>query len=115
MTVGSSPKTSSPTSATYIALRMPSDGRVTVSLRRSTRSFDIESILHLFGGTQHCARLGFRLAPLHLVDRVGHNACCRLRIQHVAHDHAGADRDREIHVTGERQISHCTAVDPALD
>src|SRR6185437_16209857 len=37
-TVGSSPKTSSPTSASAIACRMPADGLVTVSLRRSTTS-----------------------------------------------------------------------------
>src|SRR5262245_21983874 len=36
MTVGSSPSTSSPTSALAIACRMPGEGRVTVSLRRST-------------------------------------------------------------------------------
>ena len=36
--VGSSPKTSSPTSASCMALRMPGPGRVTVSLRRSMRS-----------------------------------------------------------------------------
>ena len=36
LTVGSSPKTSSPTSASYIASRMASVGWVTVSLRKST-------------------------------------------------------------------------------
>src|SRR6516165_582789 len=35
LTVGSSPKTSSPTSAAFMAARMPAVGRVTVSLRRS--------------------------------------------------------------------------------
>ena len=35
LTVGSSPKTSSPTSAAAMAARMASVGRVTVSLRRS--------------------------------------------------------------------------------
>ncbi len=35
ITVGSSPKTSSPTSAAAIAARIAADGRVTVSLRRS--------------------------------------------------------------------------------
>ena len=35
LTDGSSPYTSSPTSASYIAFRMPGEGRVTVSLRRS--------------------------------------------------------------------------------
>src|SRR5690349_1319718 len=38
LTVGSSPYTSSPTSASAIALRMPGVGFVTVSLRRSRRS-----------------------------------------------------------------------------
>ena len=37
-TVGSSPNTSSPTSAAAIAARMPGEGRVTVSLRRSMGS-----------------------------------------------------------------------------
>ena len=36
LTVGSSPKTSSPTSAAAIAARIAGVGRVTVSLRRST-------------------------------------------------------------------------------
>src|SRR5260370_1330532 len=36
--VGSSPKTSSPTSASAMALRIPGPGLVTVSLRRSMRS-----------------------------------------------------------------------------
>ena len=36
LTVGSSPYTSSPTSASAIAIRMPALGRVIVSLRRST-------------------------------------------------------------------------------
>jgi hypothetical protein len=35
-TVGSSPKTSSPTTADAMASRMPGEGWVTVSLRRST-------------------------------------------------------------------------------
>src|SRR5689334_2870288 len=35
MTVGSSPNTSSPTSASAMAFRIPAEGRVTVSLRRS--------------------------------------------------------------------------------
>src|SRR5262245_30950148 len=38
LTVGSSPYTSSPTSALAIASRMPRDGRVTVSDRRSRTS-----------------------------------------------------------------------------
>src|SRR4051794_4242889 len=37
LTVGSSPKTSSPTSAAAMAARMPAVGRVTVSLRKSTK------------------------------------------------------------------------------
>ncbi len=36
--VGSSPNTSSPTSAAAIAWRMPADGLVTVSLRRSMKA-----------------------------------------------------------------------------
>ncbi|MNT97103.1 hypothetical protein D3C72_2393480 [compost metagenome] len=35
LTVGSSPNTSSPTSAAAMAARMPADGRVTVSERKS--------------------------------------------------------------------------------
>ena len=42
MTVGSSPKTSSPTSASAIARRMAGDGFVTVSLRRSIRDMGRE-------------------------------------------------------------------------
>src|SRR4051794_38057596 len=36
LTVGSSPNTSSPTAASAMALRMPGEGWVTVSLRKST-------------------------------------------------------------------------------
>ena len=43
-TVGSSPHTSSPTAASAIALRMPSDGRVTVSLRKSAKDLLLLSI-----------------------------------------------------------------------
>ena len=52
MTVGSSPRTSSPTSASAMARRISGDGRVTVSLRRSiSRSGSlIGTVLSVVGG-----------------------------------------------------------------
>src|SRR4028119_152087 len=47
VTVGSSPKTSSPRGASIMARRMPSVGRVTVSLRRSNMCFLHPSLLRL--------------------------------------------------------------------
>jgi hypothetical protein len=60
LTVGSSPYTSSPTSATAIACRIASVGRVTVSLRRST-TLSPPFTLHPFprreGGTRSAPRM----------------------------------------------------------
>src|SRR5439155_13015199 len=57
LTQGSSPKTSSPTSASAMARRMPAEGLVTVSLRRSimlTRSCRIPlAVKHLDGRAGH--------------------------------------------------------------
>src|SRR5215813_2188864 len=57
LTQGSSPKTSSPTSASTMARRMPGEGLVTVSLRRSimlVRSLAIPlAVEHLDGGASH--------------------------------------------------------------
>src|SRR4029434_6060985 len=57
LTQGSSPKTSSPTSASAIARRMPGVGLVTVSLRRSimlVRSLAIPlAVEHFDGGASH--------------------------------------------------------------
>ena len=49
-TVGSSPNSSSPTSAAAIAARIPADGRVTVSERRSIGVGDITAIHARSGG-----------------------------------------------------------------
>src|SRR5438067_7185427 len=45
LTLGSSPKTSSPTSAAAMAARMPALGRVTVSLRKSTMAVMVRSVV----------------------------------------------------------------------
>ena len=50
LTVGSSPNWSSPTSAAAIAARIPADGRVTVSERRSIGVGDITAIVARSGG-----------------------------------------------------------------
>src|SRR2546429_6097115 len=60
LTVGSSPYTSSPTSASAIARRISGVGRVTVSLRRSTTPAGIRS-------EEHTSELQSRL---HLVCRL---------------------------------------------
>src|SRR5207244_969560 len=69
LTQGSSPKTSSPTSASAIARRMPAEGLVTVSLRRSimlTRSCRIPlAVKHLDGRAGHID-LVIRFVPFEL-------------------------------------------------
>src|SRR6185436_16973518 len=68
LTVGSSPKTSSPTTADAIAWRIPSEGRVTVSERRSTTEHlrhqegELEALL----GVQ--PRVAGRLVPVGQVE-----------------------------------------------
>ncbi len=56
LTVGSSPKTSSPTSAAFIAARIPAVGRVTVSLRRSMIGSGMRIPLSLRSPPQRGAR-----------------------------------------------------------
>src|SRR6202035_814176 len=68
-TVGASPKTSSPTSASAIARRISASGRVTVSDRRSMRS-----VVMIASGSEaepHPHRSLHHLAPLHLDGDLG--------------------------------------------
>src|SRR4051812_36178369 len=66
LTVGASPKTSSPSSASIIARRIPAPGRGTGSERRSTITFTLGIIpvsfgeLLLQGRREKLVRLGFR-------------------------------------------------------
>ena len=64
-TVGSSPKTSSPTSARAIASRIAGVGRVTVSLRRSTRRIAdvLEEVLERIRAVLGEDRLGVNWTP----------------------------------------------------
>src|SRR6185369_14259557 len=69
MTVGSSPSTSSPTSAAAIALRIPSLGRVTVSLRKSVAIGTSPRLLRR-GGSRPALALSLQLRKQdHVADR----------------------------------------------
>src|SRR5437879_333944 len=78
LTLGSSPYTSSPTGAFAIAARIPADGCVTVSLRksmiRSMSDLRIEAHLHLLGRAQYRAGLVLGLLPFALGNRIGDDA-----------------------------------------
>src|SRR3954462_11381343 len=65
LTVGSSPKTSSPTSAAAMAARMAAEGRVTVSLRRSIASSasELRSPELIAGGFGDPPRVPIRIFP----------------------------------------------------
>src|SRR3954465_5948597 len=91
-TVGSSPKTSSPTAASAMARRMAADGCVTVSLRRSIIPPLSQALIHLL----ERRRARAELALAQLVERLRHGiqvAVQVLRIgievQQPRHDLAG--------------------------
>src|SRR5439155_10987280 len=109
LTLGSSPYTSSPTLAFAIAARIPADGCVTVSLRksmiRSMSDLRIEAHLHLLGRAQYRAGLVLGLLPFALGDRIGDDAGGRLHVQHPILDDAGANSDREVHVPLKAQVT----------
>src|SRR5258706_2188631 len=97
-TVGSSPKTSSPTSAAAIAARIPAEGLVTVSLRRSINLFifisssrRIDSRGNHFGCAQQGARLVLGLLPLQFGHRIGDDTSGSLHIQHAILHNAGTN------------------------
>src|SRR5271154_2429225 len=76
LTDGSSPYWSSPTGAAANAWRMPGEGRVTVSERRSMRSIQLQLIGELLGAAPRAREEAGKLPPgsVRVDDRAQHDA-----------------------------------------
>src|SRR6266850_6458054 len=89
LTVGSSPKTSSPSSASSIAWRIPAEGRVTVSERRSTIAATGGSLNHALRHSGPC-----RFVRASACARAGRPGCDReaRALRHCRARHAPGGR-----------------------
>jgi len=61
----------------------------------------VQPVLHLLRRPQHCARLVFGFLPFGFRHRIGDDAGRRLHVQHAVFQHAGANRNRQIHFAAE--------------